>query len=169
MEQDSTRREQKSYFSWNQRNRRGEHYSQTPQNKKLKIVLDTNILISGTYWFGNPKTIIELAITNKIQVFTSIELINEYKNILVREFLETEKSAENKTRLILDFSNLIKPITKVSICIDPDDNKVLEIALEVRADIIVSGDKHLLSLKKFEEIQILTAKKFIELFEKEYL
>jgi predicted nucleic acid-binding protein len=64
----------------------------------------------------------------------------------------------------LSFSKIIVPVEKVSVAIDPDDNKVLEAALEANADFIVSGDKHLLNLKEFKGVRILTAKEFLDKF-----
>jgi predicted nucleic acid-binding protein len=73
------------------------------------------------------------------------------------------EGVEEKVKFIVRFSYLIEPTIKVFACEDKDDNKVLEAALEVKADYIVSGDDHLLSLKEFEGIPSLEVKDFLKL------
>jgi len=130
-------------------------------------VLDTNILISATFWTGPPYEITILAISKKITVCTSIELLDEYARILKRDFNQDQKQIEEKIEAILKFSKTVNPTTKINeIKEDPQDNKVLEAAVEAEADYIVSGDKHLLKLKEFKGIKIVKAKEFLGNFSK---
>ena len=126
-------------------------------------MLDTNILISASFWFGNPKTIIELSLKNKIMVFSSEEMLGEYRAILERDFFEEPASVLVRDKLVRSFSTVLKPAQKVFAVEDLDDNKVLEIALEAKADFIISGDRHLLKLKEFNRIRIVSAREFLEL------
>ena len=162
MEQDGKRRQQESYGTWNQRRRRCGYNSQSQKDERLKVILDTNILISATYWFGNPKYVFDLALAGQIRVFTTQKLLEEYKASIIRDFAETSEGAEEKVKVILSVSGIVEPKEKVFICEDKDDNKVIEAALEAKADYIISGDKHLLRLIEFRGIRIVPAQEFIE-------
>jgi len=129
-------------------------------------VLDTNILISGSYWFGNPKAIIDLAAKKQFLVFSSNELVAEYSRALARDFGENTHGIEEKFAVLKPFLIIVEPKEAICAVEDPDDNKVLEAAVEAKADFIVSGDKHLLKLKEFRGIKVVTAKEFVELVEK---
>ena len=84
-------------------------------------------------------------------------VLNEYKEVLRRDFdYEHEKISEYINR-ILSFSELVEPVEKINYIIeDPDDNIILECAVEAQADYIVTYDKHLLRLIVFRNIKILT-------------
>lgn len=128
----------------------------------IKVVLDTNILISATFWKGPSHEITLLAAKQKISCFTSLEMLYEYARILKRDFKQQENQIEEKVRGILLFSQITNPTTKINIIKeDPEDNKVLEAAIEAKADYIVSGDRHLLTLKEFKGIKIVKAREFL--------
>ena len=125
----------------------------------LKAVLDTNILISATFWIGQPYEITRLAAGKKIACFTSIEILDEYARILKRDFKQEPVQIEEKVKAIMLFSQMADPLVRINkIKEDPDDNKILEAAVEAKADFIVSGDGHLLKLKCYKGMRILTAK-----------
>ncbi len=133
-----------------------------------KIVLDTNVLISATFWKGPSYEITILTIKQKIQSFTSIEILEEYGKILKRDFKQTEDEIHKKIKTILLFNKIINPTTKIiAIKEDPDDNKIIEAAIESKAKYIISGDKHLLKLKQFREIKIIKPREFLELILKQ--
>lgn len=98
----------------------------------MKIVVDTNVLISGVFFGGLPRKILTFIVNQKIIACATTEIID--------------------------------PITHIEICRDPDDNKFLECAKDSHAIYIVSGDKDLLIIKEYENIQIVTAKDFCEKF-----
>ncbi|MFA7133377.1 MAG: putative toxin-antitoxin system toxin component, PIN family [archaeon] len=164
MEQNGERGEQESYFFRNKRRRCCRYNSQTQKDERLKVVLDTNILISASYWFGNPKRIVDCVLNKKIIAYSSVELIEEYKNSIIRDFDETKEIAESKAAFFELIFQLIQPIQKVFACEDKDDNKVLEVAVCANANFIISGDKHLLKMNEFNGIKIVTARQFIEFF-----
>ncbi|MBU0979411.1 MAG: putative toxin-antitoxin system toxin component, PIN family [Nanoarchaeota archaeon] len=137
----------------------------------MRVVPDTNVLVSGTFWRGKSHKILELIDGRKIRFLISQQIVEEYRKVISSE--EIVKKTEN-FRLI--FSDVIERILSLSILIDPeirldvvkedpDDNKVLECAKDGRADYIITQDNHLLKLKKFEGIQILTPEEFIEVIE----
>jgi putative PIN family toxin of toxin-antitoxin system len=130
-----------------------------------KIVIDTNIYISAIFWGGKPREIIELGRSGYVWVFSSAEIEKEIDEKLRLKF----KLDEDETvQIILDFSTFTAPakITKRIAVIndDPDDDKFIECAVSCGADYIVSGDKHLLKLKEYGGIKIITASDFLSFF-----
>ncbi len=164
MERNGERGEQESYFFRDKRRRCSRYNSQTQKDERLKVVLDTNILISASYWFGNPKKIVDFVLNKKLIACSSIDLIEEYKNSIIRDFDESIENAENKAAFFESIFQLIQPTQRVFDCEDKDDNKVLEVALEANAEFIISGDKHLLKMNKFNGVKIVTAHQFMEFF-----
>lgn len=133
---------------------------------KFRVVFDTNIYISAILFGGNPRQILELARSKEINLFISKAILLELAKKLQNKFLWSEEDTREVLEGILVFTNLIVPSKKVNIIKnDPPDNRILEAALETKADYIVSGDKkHILSLKSFKNIPILTAKQFLDIF-----
>ncbi len=163
MEQISERIKQESSYPWDKRRRRGRNNSQKTCTQPSKLVLDTNILISAFFWKGNPNKILSLGLEGKITLFSSQEIVNELKNSILRDFDVLEENLLKKINGLLESIKLVIPTKIVDVCEDVDDNKVIEAAIEAKANFIVSGDKHLLKLKEFEGISILTAKEFLDL------
>lgn len=128
----------------------------------IRIVVDTNILVSASFWKGNPYKIVQLAAQGKIQIYSSGAVLNEYANALKRDFRLSSEEIEERVRVFLEVLQIITPKTVLNVVKeDPTDNKIIEVALEANARYIVSGDKHLLKLARFEDIQILTPKQFL--------
>jgi len=133
----------------------------------IKVVLDTNVLISATFWRCPSNEITILVAKQKITCFTSTEIVDEYAKILKRDFKQSESQNEEKVEGILLFSQIVSPTTKITaVKDDPEDNKILEASIDANADFIVSGDKHLLKLKEFKGTKILTAREFLEVVRK---
>ncbi|MFH1663997.1 MAG: putative toxin-antitoxin system toxin component, PIN family [archaeon] len=132
-----------------------------------KVVVDTNILVSASFWKGNPFMVMRLAFEGKIEVFTSIEILSEYSKVLIRDFKLNETEIQERINLFAGTLKLVKPTNKINLIKDdPDDNKILEVAFEADAKYIVSGDKHLLKLKEFNKIKIVKPKEFLDDLEK---
>ncbi|MBO3809110.1 MAG: putative toxin-antitoxin system toxin component, PIN family [Candidatus Brockarchaeota archaeon] len=135
------------------------------QPKKLKAVLDTNILVSAWLREGNESKIVELVENGIVTGYTSPHLIREFEKVMnYPKFRLSEEeilSAIGYYKIIL---RTIEPKTTVKIVRDdPADNRVLDCALSARADAIITGDKHLLALGKFKNIKILTSTQFLKL------
>ncbi len=132
-----------------------------------KVVLDTNTLISGILWDGNEARVIEEAENNKVQLFISQKLLKELEGVLKREKFTRklegkESTVEQAVAKIALIATLIEPAKKINIIKDdPDDNRVLECAVTARADVIISGDKHLLKLQTYSGIDIMSARDFL--------
>ena len=132
-----------------------------------RIVPDTNIVVSGLLWRGNPRRILDAARDGIIELYTSSVLIEELEDVLRREKFARRLAAANVTvqDLVSGYSALstvieAEPIKPV-ILADPDDDAVLACALAADAKVIVSGDSDLLDLKEHKEIRILTATEFL--------
>ncbi|CAN5246795.1 putative toxin-antitoxin system toxin component, PIN family [soil metagenome] len=133
----------------------------------MRIVPDTNIVVSGLFWRGQPRRILDVARDGIIELFTSPVLLEELEDVLSREKFAARLEAAQVTvrELVEGFSALATvidaaPIAPV-ILVDPDDDAVLACALAAEAEIIVSGDSDLLDLKEHQDIRILTATEFL--------
>ena len=132
---------------------------------KPSVVFDTNIYISAIIFGGNPRQCLELARSGEIKLIVSkailLELVEKFRD----KFNWPEEDITEVIYGISLFAKIVTPSKKVKIIkADPTDNMFLEAALEANVDYIVSGDKkHLLSLKRFEDIPIISAKEFLDI------
>lgn len=133
----------------------------------MKVVLNTNVLVSGTFWTGYSFEILKLVDIKKIILILSKEIITEYnKTIYSKEIIE---KIENKNLImseiikkVIEDAEIVEPAEKLDIIKeDIEDNKILECAVEGDADFIISQDKHLLNLKEYQGIKILTPEEFL--------
>jgi len=122
-----------------------------------KVVFDTNVLISATLWENSvAQKFLFKCIKENVQIFSSQEIIEEYKEILARDFDYKEQEIGEILEKVFQFVTLVNPSKKVDIVKeDADDNKIIECAIESKSEYIVSYDKHLLTLKEFEGIKIV--------------
>ena len=134
----------------------------------MKVVADTNIVISGLLWRGAPRGVLDMARAGKITLYTSPDLPSELADVLERDKLTARLKAAHTTarELILGYgelANLVHPASIPNIIKDdPDDDIVLACALTANAEVIISGDSHIKSLKSFQGISILTASDLLE-------
>ena len=129
----------------------------------LRVVVGTNVYISAIFWGGKPRHVIDLGRDGKIQIFTSEDIEQEILDKLMTKF---GLNSDDAGKVMADFSTFTKPI-RVSRRIravkdDPDDDKFIECAVECNAEFIISGDKHLLNMKKYEGIDIMNAATFLK-------
>ena len=98
-------------------------------------------------------------------VIVTTNIVDEYFEVLNRPKFELKQEAIDKiARYIYQFSEFVAPEEKFqSVQPDPKDDRFLEAAVAGNADLIVSGDKHLLDLKKFRSIQIITGREFLDM------
>jgi putative PIN family toxin of toxin-antitoxin system len=128
-----------------------------------RVVLDTNVLLSAFIFGGNPEKLFELARTKRIQLLVSPSILAEFAARLRDKFLWEDEDIADAVRTIGYCSELIKSKSRISVLSDDPDNRVLECAVEGNADFIVSGDHHLLDLKKFRTVRIVKASQFIRI------
>ena len=131
------------------------------------VVYDTNILISGMVWGGVPYDCIKLAMTDKVEGVTCSEIISEFDEKLTTKLGYTHYRISRIVSRLLGFLRVVKIKNQLErITTDPDDNKIIECAVVGGATHIVTGDKrHLLPLKNYQGIHIVTAIDFLEQFQ----
>jgi uncharacterized protein len=128
-----------------------------------KVFLDTNVFVSATFWRGKPYEIVELAARRNIQNYVSGAIINEYESVLRRDFGVDVDRAKQAANTVLLFSMFIKPTVRHNVVKDdPDDNAIVDCAVAAKADYIITQDKHLLKIKTFKGIEIITPKEYFE-------
>jgi len=124
----------------------------------MRVVLDTNVFVSGIFWKGNfCSRIIEKWKEKRFNLASSMEVIKELINTLSDFKIQMPKEMVNEwSNLIIENSIIVGPTIKIdAIKEDPKDNKFLEAAITGNADLIISQDKHLLKLKEYEKIKIV--------------
>jgi len=134
---------------------------------QVRVVADTNTIISGLLWYGAPRYVLNYARTDKIRLFTSKALLAELNTVLQREKFtrRLELARVTPRELLIGYASLavlVKPDeVKQVIIADPDDDEVLACAVKAKAQIIVSGDRHLSELREYQGIRILKAADFM--------
>lgn len=128
----------------------------------MRAVLDTNVVASGLLWGGAPRQLLQAAREKKLQLYTSTVLLLELTDILgrakfARKVAAAQLSVDQLVERYALLTTVVHPATITpTILDDPDDDQVLACALAARAEIIVSGDRHLLDLKEYRGIRIVT-------------
>ena len=129
----------------------------------MRVVADTNVIVSGLLWKGNPRRVLDAARNGSIDLFTSAVLLTELEDVLNREKFarRLESAGVPPHELVLGYaalSSVIQPADIEPVVLaDPDDDAVLACAIAAQAEIVVSGDSHLLRLSQYRDIPILTA------------
>lgn len=132
----------------------------------IRAVIDTNIVISGLFFGGIPLKVMNAGIDRKFTHVLSAPIISEIERVLrSKKFGLTNDQATNATELYFDRAELVVPnsiIHAIPRC--AGDNRVLECAVDGKCQYIVKGDRRdLLSLGKYQKVQIITAKEFLKL------
>lgn len=130
----------------------------------MKIVLDTNVLVSGIFFSGPPYKILKAWHERKIQLVLSVEILDEYRRVaaeLGSQFPDIDISSF--LDLITVYGDIIEaPPLPDRVCDDPDDDKFIACAMAGKIKVIVSGDKHLLKTNGFHNIHVLKPRDFVE-------
>lgn len=130
----------------------------------FKVVLDTNILISAVVFGGKPREILKQAIEGKIRLAVSEPIIKEIREVLGRDKFGYPASMIHFIIGELEsIAEFVEPQKKIEIIKkDVEDNRILECAVVFGADVIISGDNHLLELKIYNGIKIIRASDFLK-------
>lgn len=132
----------------------------------MKVVVDTNVFVSGVFFGGPPYEILRAWRDGKVELVLSQEILREYQRVgetLGRQFpgidlgpvldLITVKAE------LIDVPTLPEPI-----CSDPEDDKFLACAFASESDVIVSGDRHLLKMSGYRGVRVVRPREFLEHF-----
>ena len=121
----------------------------------MRLVLDTNILISAFFWDGKERELLIKCKNRDFILIISIEILDELEKVLNKKFKVPDKMIQDYLKEILLFSELVFPPGKIDIIKEhSNDNIILETAVVGKADVLITGDKHLLKLKKYRNIKI---------------
>lgn len=128
----------------------------------LTVTADTNIYLSALIWGGKPLQLLESAIAGEIRLAISDAILNETLRVMRGKFRLSEERIAVAKQYIEGCTDRVV-VTQVLNVIseDPSDDRILECAVSAGADVIVSGDKHLLRLKQFGRIRIVTLAEFL--------
>lgn len=134
----------------------------------MKIVLDTNVLISAIVFGGKPRKILEAVLRGEISLFFSEDILDELKAVLQRSKFGFPPGV---IRTILSelhtIGTIVTPSKRIfEIQEDPDDNRIIECAVEGSAGYIVSGDTHLLNLRLYQNIRIVSPEVYLAIHSK---
>ena len=133
-------------------------------HKRLRVVLDTNILVSALGFSGRIRRIWDLVEENAFDVFLSPFILEELERNLIEQVDLTEDKAEVIIDVVRNLAQIVEPKTRVTaIPNNNSDNKILECAIEAKADLIVTGNmKHIRPLGVYKGIVIMTPREFLD-------
>lgn len=124
----------------------------------LKVVFDSNVYISALLFNGTPRKILQLARQGRITIVASDNIIKETCGKLEMKFFWPEHRIRQFKTQITKIAKMNNPVNRLKVIDDETDNRILECAVDENADIIISGDKHLLKLKSYNSIPIQSPK-----------
>ena len=128
----------------------------------MRLVLDTNVVVSAVIWGGNPLELLQAATAGEIELYTSPALLVDLRNVLGRGHLASRLAEQRSSveQAIGHYSELAVSVsprsTPRAVPRDADDDQVIAAALAASADLVVSGDKHLLSMGSYQGIAIVS-------------
>jgi len=128
----------------------------------VRIVIDTNVLLSALLWHGTPHTLFNQVRAGTVELVMSQALLEEFTGVITRQKFAAilQRTTRTPERILNELQALAEmvaaPPLPQPVCRDPDDDAVLACALAAQADLVVSGDADLLVLEQFQEIRIVT-------------
>jgi len=138
----------------------------------VKTVFDTNVLVSSLIRSGKPRLLWDKVIKGEVELIISREILSEFNDVASRPKLRRYVSLKRLRRfnqILIRRAEIIEIRTRLpQITDDPDDNIIVETALDGGTDYIVSGDKHLLMLKEFKEIKIVTVEEMLKILDERF-
>ena len=123
----------------------------------MVVTFDTNVLLSATLWDGSvaQKLLFDL-INQDVKIYSTTEILLEYQEVLKRDFDLSDEEVSEIMEKVLAFTTLVKPTEREKLVKDdPDDDKIIDCALESNSRYIITYDNHLLNLKEYNGIRII--------------
>lgn len=129
----------------------------------MRIVIDTNVVASAIFFGGRPRDLLEELFNKRIDAVVSPEILAEYKETFEELCARyPQKTVRVPLTEIAAACQIVLPKQHFEICRDPDDDKFIDCAVEADCIYIVSGDKDLLVLKQFQDVEIVTVAEFFD-------
>jgi putative PIN family toxin of toxin-antitoxin system len=130
----------------------------------MRVVLDTNVFISGVFFGGPPHRILQGWRDGRVKLVLSPEILDEYRRVaaeLKTQFPAVDLTAILELLMVAAEMHQVEPLPE-AVCADPDDDKFLACARASGSRLIVSGDKHLLDVAGYQGIEILKPRPFVD-------
>ena len=132
----------------------------------MRIILDTNVLVSGIFFSGPPFRILKAWRDNTLQLVVSTDILNEYHRVAT---ILGEKYSQVDISPILELLTVNSDIVTAPplpepVSVDPDDDKFIACALAGNTKLIVSGDGHLLDINGYQDIEVLRPRQFVNAY-----
>jgi len=129
-----------------------------------RVVLDTNVYFSGIIFGGNCRHILDLMIKRKIRIITSPVILLEISQKLKQKFKWSQNKIFTVIKILVESTKVVQPKIKIrAVRTDKSDDKIIEAAAAGRTKYIVSGDQHLLKIKQYQKIKIVTPQEFLSI------
>ena len=132
----------------------------------MRVVLDTNVLVSAFAYGGNPRRIVELVVSGEVEMSISEPLVRELQDVLLRQ--QFDLNPQLVRTALTELNAIAQPVVPrkhhTLIEEDPSDNLVLDCAVEAGAEYIVTGDRHLLRLKQCGKVMIVNPQQFLSAY-----
>jgi putative PIN family toxin of toxin-antitoxin system len=131
----------------------------------MKAVFDTNVFVSAFVVPGSQaERAVVLAQRRDVRLFTSVAILTELANTLRLKFGQDEEDIKQALRLVSRAAEIVRPTTRLAVLDDDPDNRILECALAAEADLVVTGDRHLLRLRNFRGTAMVRLVDLLRLF-----
>jgi len=134
----------------------------------IRVTPDTNVLISALFYYGNERTVLEAAVEGHLQFVLSMEIIDELIRVLEKKFKVDPELTRDYVLRLNELSDIVTPRKLPGKLVrDREDVKVIECTHSGRSDYIVSGDRDLLSLKRYPQTRILSPRELVRILRHE--
>jgi uncharacterized protein len=134
----------------------------------MKVVLDTNVLISGIFFGGVPGNVLDAWMRGRFEIYVTPKILSEYESVLC--FFAREETQHLQERWLVALSEhvhyVMDPALYPKVCRDPHDDKFLYCAAVAQVDYLVTGDKDLKTLQGSCSFKILSPRSFLSVLGK---
>ena len=129
----------------------------------MRAVAESNVYISALNFGGTAEEVVALGRAQMLQLFISPSILKEIGAVLMRKFQWSGTRTRQAIAAIQEFARLVQPKETVQLITeDEPDNRILDCAIEAKAEVVITGDEHLRRLKTFRGIPILSPGEFLE-------
>lgn len=136
----------------------------TRDTQTLRAVLDTNVYLSGLLFGGRPATLVSEGLFGSYRIICSVPILSEFREKLEEKFGWSPKETQVLLQSLLPAMSIVDiPGTLHAVPADPEDNPIIETALVGNAGYVVTGDAHLLRLRQYDDVRIVSIDQFFRL------